>query len=625
MYSCKSLSSGIIKLMVAMAAFLSVGCSGDKNISPRSKSNERHLSIADSLYQISKGFSKLKNYDSAIYYAHLANNHLKLADSLEGQAKILSNIGLYHYFLGEYDSSEHYYNRALKTDSLKNFETTISTYKNFGVLFKKRAQYQQAFEAYQSAHAIAVKHNNHDDLAAVNNNIGNLLCKQDKRREAIKYHQLALNTWFGLDDTTKTAQALNGLGNDYLGLKQYDSAIYYYHKSLQLKRSGGKGDEIVRTLNNLGEIYLVLKDYDSAGFYLRDAFNIKKRLKKYEQSVGLTANNMARLYLAEGNMPLSRHYLDTAWLLVKKGNIRDLMVENYGIRSRWHETQGQADSALHYYRAGHVLGDSLFKQEKLRVLEDFAAFEKREMGRQKEAAESRLRQEQKLADTRLKGMGVIALFSGLLLVLLINAFVQGDKIKKLNTELGVLNSDILHRKKNHQSLIIHALDRFGSDSHLDAIKNMIFASTVVDEKLYKNVGPSKKVTLDHYFGKLLRDLTESLGLDTRSVRIIPNISAIRIGEDRAVKIAFIISELITNSVKHAHFDTELVLKIDISKARGLVNITYSDNGAKIDTSALKSSGGMGWGLITDFAKSLGTKVKIGFIDGWNVSSLSFKI
>ena len=645
-------SSFKLSFAVIIAFFLG-NCDTDKTAGPEDEARNAVISTAETFFEISRKHSKLKDYDSAIHYAHAAHDHLKQIDYPEGRAKYLNNIGVYYYHWDQPDSSEHYYRRSLELDPNEVFEKTIATYKNLGVLYKKNANYLSAIHAYEQAKRIAVEKDNLNELPAINNNLGNLLNKQERYRDAIRYHLLVTENRSGPNDTAKIiVRALNGLGNDYLGLKNFDSARYYYHESLRLKKIRGDTGDIVSTLHNLGELSIESWEYDSAGFYLNEAYRLKKGRNATAQSLGLTANQLARLFLKTGNLPLAKHYLDTVMLLVKGQNIRDLLAENHELRSQWHEAMGQAGKALHYYKTGDILEDSLFQKERLEVLEAFAVQEKEEVERQKKVAELEALQNKQQADNRLRVIWGIVGFCVLLVASLIVGFFQYHKNKKLNKKLNasnadlnkansdlekantllekanedqrLLNREIIHSKNNQYALIIRELDRRDAGS-VDGIRKMVFASSAVDDKLLKGIQRSGMVTLDHYLKRLPRDFVDALLTDSTFVDLKTRIEQVRISEYEALKIAFLIRELITNSIKHAEYKDRLLLDIDVCQENGSARLKYRDNGKKIDTKRLQGSAGMGWGNVNKFAQSLSASVAIDFEDGWNVFSFDFKI
>lgn len=156
------------------------------------------------------------------------------------------------------------------------------------------------------------------------------------------------------------------------------------------------------------------------------------------------------------------------------------------------------------------------------------------------------------------------------------------KIKEQHEEKTVLLKEIHHRVKNNLQVITSLLRLQSSDLnqndvkiHFDDAINRIMTLSLIHQKMYQKDNLSLIDTQD-YFNTLIADLITSLSVNI-PVQLKINSEIDYIGTKSFVPLALIISELVSNSLKHA-FKNDGYIAIDFVKQNHLVNVRYFDNG-----------------------------------------------
>ena len=157
------------------------------------------------------------------------------------------------------------------------------------------------------------------------------------------------------------------------------------------------------------------------------------------------------------------------------------------------------------------------------------------------------------------------------------------KIKEQHEEKTVLLKEIHHRVKNNLQVIISLLRLQSSDLnqkdviiHFDDAINRIMTLSLIHQKMYQKDNLTLIDTQD-YFNTLIADLITSLSINIPvQLKITSEIDYI--GTKSFVPLALIISELVSNSLKHA-FKNEGFISIDFVKNEQRINVIYSDNGS----------------------------------------------
>lgn len=182
--------------------------------------------------------------------------------------------------------------RARDYYSVGKKEPLITTLAWFysGCVHRKRREYEEAMDHFQTAAQYAVKMNDFNLQGLVQYNIGGLLAEQGLHQQALDQYKLAAHFYHSIPD--KEPQCYSAIGRMYSILQQPDSAFKYFHKGLEIAQSAGRNDLQSLLAQNLSVAYTNEKQYENAELYLLKAFSLNSdstRLPRYYL-------NFARLY-----------------------------------------------------------------------------------------------------------------------------------------------------------------------------------------------------------------------------------------------------------------------------------------------------------------------------------------
>ncbi len=203
------------------------------------------------------------------------------------------------------------------------------------------------------------------------------------------------------------------------------------------------------------------------------------------------------------------------------------------------------------------------------------------------------------------------------------------KIRDSLKEKEILLKEIHHRVKNNLQIISTLLE-FQSNDIDDAktlnkfieSQNRIQSISLVHEKLYHSDNLAE-IDFKEYLENLIIDLFHSIGVDIRKIKYEINCLDIHLNINEAIPCGLILSELITNSLKHA-FPEDLTGKIYISMKReekSGYSLLYRDNGIGLDRDFnLENSDSLGFKIVNSLVKQLNGKMQY-----CNKNGLSFEI
>jgi len=590
----------------------------------------------DSLMNVADIHYRNRDYREAIVWEKAALRIYQNEQNQLKQSSTSNNLGLYFYRLGEYDSSLFYYQASLDIDiEINNVRRQISRYKNIGITYKNMGAYQSAASNYTKALELSELSDNQKERASIFNSLGNLYLSQQKPQEAIRYYQLVLALkGYGTSDHLFDL-ATNNLGSAFFQLQNYDSAVYFYRMSLVLK-SKLEQSIVGPTLNNLAEVYLAQGEIDSAAHLLKRAYDLKKTTGN-AKSIGLTLNNLGKLELKRNQYRQALAYLKEASELFEQTKARNLEAENLLLQSRSFKNLGRADSAFYYYSTGKQLQDSIFQLEKLQVLDQLNNYEKRVIETEKASIENEVNTQKKL--NRQQGYLIVTIIILLLVsvVFLLNTFnrrkslrrinrvldEQNKQVTQLNAALEMLNQEVKHRKQNDYNRLLSTIDLMqyeeeGANELLSPLQSVIHAAYDIDDFLDHNTN-ADSLYLDLYLNELIERLRTAHELAGNDIRISTDLGHFLLDAKAASTLAYIISELVNNTAKHVKADSMAVL-IEINIIQSIdnqgVSFEYYDNGK--DEKALEKLGqskGLGWSILEKFTASLNAKMEVSRKEG----------
>ncbi len=160
---------------------------------------------------------------------------------------------------------------------------------------------------------------------------------------------------------------------------------------------------------------------------------------------------------------------------------------------------------------------------------------------------------------------------------------QNKMIHIQNEEKTVLLQEIHHRVKNNLQVITSLLRLQSADiesletkMHFDDAINRIMTMSLIHQKMYQTKNLSQ-LDVSDYFKTLINDLILSSSIII-PIEISINSKLERVGTKTIVPLALLITELVSNSLKHAFSERgKITVYLSVEK-NNVFDLTYQDNG-----------------------------------------------
>lgn len=519
--------------------------------------------------------------DSAVYYYHrslTASDHSDLV--LEASA--FNGLGVAFNYKGDMDSSIYYYQQALllyeKTGDRTN-QTNVAT--NLSIIYKNKGLYEESLEVAFAALSQLETLPPDRPLASCYSTIGSVYTSLLEFDRALEFHHHALTIRQQINYSRGIGQSFNNLGEVFLLQKRWDSAAYYFKKAIQLKTE--IGDPTAVTYNNLGETY-----FSSNPATARQHF--ESALQQHQQAgdkggIIRTSLNLSRWHATYGLTSTALEYANKAETLARQSGALELLKQALDQKLQLYQSGNPAE-ALQTSRELLLIKDSLLNIDKANTISNLQI--RYETARREQQIEM-LQQAQALQQAQLQTSQTWTLFLSISIVLLsaliLVIFFQFRATRRNKKRIELLLQELNHRVKNNLQILASLLtlqSEHTQDPNLASVikssEGRVNAMALIHKKLSTEQN-GQVINLKDYIPELLSYLLQSYDFNSKGGTLHLDIQELKVPVDKAIPIALIINELVSNACKYAwpnHSSPELSLSTQSDHQ--YLTIRIADNG-----------------------------------------------
>lgn len=440
-----------------------------------------------------------------------------------------------------------------------------------------------------------------------------------------EYLQKAYNTYkkHNLEEVYSTFCIRKG--SYYKHREELDSTLYYANKAKEYAEKYNNTTDLMDSYILLGNVFNRTHSYAEA---LKNEISLLAYRRKTNDTTGIfhCYNGIALICSKMNDFNKALIYSDSAYFFYQKIPVtsKHLFGE---LRSELYEAIGNTDSAYYYFKQYH--NDLLLSQ---RAQEQFKSkkIEEQYQNYKKEATIQSKNQQMVLIGSLL---GIVAIAS--VLLLLQNRKIQ-SRNRIINRQLAELSkaleqkqmllSELQHRVKNNLQHVISILeiqkesvDFNNIDELIRENQNRIHSMALLHKKLNVSEGVND-VDLKRYIAELSELVKDSYDKHNKKINLQLKCEIEMISIEKALPVGLIITELVSNSMKHAFRKRKIgIISIEITKDEETGNnrLYYSDNGEGFDFNKT-SEKGLGQEIIKGLIDQLDGNIETGSDNGFEL-------
>ena len=287
-----------------------------------------------------------------------------LADQLDygkGKARALKNIGLGHYYQGDYLKVLDYWTQSLEAfQEIKDTAGIANILNNLGATYYTQGSDDKAIEFFLQSLRIAERLKDTVRITSALVNVGAIYCDNEKDYDkALNYFWQVgkFEKLYPLDQQTLSGY-LTAIGELHSDMGNYDSALYYLEQSVPVNENTVR---IPETLIRIGQVHKEKGAYDTAIKYQLDAY---RAAKESDQNLFLTRSllELGNIYQEIGSKEAFSAYRE-AEHLAKEGGLNYELRDIYKGLSLTSAKAGAFQDAYKYNEQFQAIKDTLFNLE----------------------------------------------------------------------------------------------------------------------------------------------------------------------------------------------------------------------------------------------------------------------
>ena len=268
--------------------------------------------MAASYYSIGHIYYEIDDYDTAMFYAKKAGKIFQfLADSSmlikvkELEAEIYNYEGKNQKAINVCIEIIKYYEAHEDANSKSEL---VNVYNIIGNVFINLGAYVKSEKYLTDAIDLAKKYNNKYDLSVSYASLGNLYYEQKNYSRAKEIFESSFELDIELQDSLGIGFNLFSLGKTYLSMDSFELALNYLDSGLKVARRIGDKDLECNILAHMGSCLVKTRKYKEATDKLNQAENIAIDIGALP-ILQMVYNHLSRYYESTGKIEKALHYL----------------------------------------------------------------------------------------------------------------------------------------------------------------------------------------------------------------------------------------------------------------------------------------------------------------------------
>lgn len=562
--------------------------------------------------------------DKAIQVITEGEELAKKAEFNFGLTELTNTHGIYMDIIGQSDSANYYFSKALKLSRENSFKAIeVMCVNNLGMFHWNRSEFDEALRYFFEALKMNDIDGSVQGRSIYLNNIGLIYQEMNLNNKALTYHNEALEIREQLNLEKEQVASLNNIGINLKDLGKIDEAIIAYKKGLVIAERSNNLIDYYRVLDNLANAYNANGDSNLA---------IEHYLKSLDKPEGYVADqkgelstfgNLTSLYNEINQPKIALNYANKGFDLIKKfphieGNSADLNLnaaESYYMLRNFKKARAHTQKFI-------SLKDSIFSERNaqavadLEIKYDTEKKEKEILQQRAELAEKELTIQEK--NYQVYGLLGLALILGLIGYLFFNQQKLKNKQLQKENELkdALIKIETQNRLQEQRLRISRDLhDNIGAQLTfiISSIDNLKYGFDIKDEKL-----TSKLTKISAFTSETIYELRDTIWAMNKNevtfedlqTRISNYIDKAHLYDDNTkfsfvvhdsvnqqktltsvegMNIHRIIQEAIHNCLKHASASE---IKVSIEQQDQQLKIIISDNGKGFDMNSIEKGSGL---------------------------------
>ena len=284
------------------------------------------------------------------------------------QNQALMDIGVAHYFMGDYHNALRSYEEALViAEEIGDNVRVGNAVNNIGILYFVWGEHDRALDYYLRALSLRLETDDTSGAASCYNNIAGVHHTAGRYASALEYYQRALELYRDIDNQIYEASTLSNIGLVLYDQGHYDEAMVEIQAALDLERDGNDLSSQALSLNNMGMVRFKQGRLAEAQDLFREALAIRREIDD-RRGESVSMQLLGTTLVDSGNLDGGIRYLEDALAIARDLEVQELIRDDLQALAEAWEKAGRHDRALDYFKLYKEAHDEIFDEERARQM-----------------------------------------------------------------------------------------------------------------------------------------------------------------------------------------------------------------------------------------------------------------
>jgi signal transduction histidine kinase len=439
-------------LLFLLLPFVIVGQNTEDSYSEKIEKLKNDLSIANDTTKVdilNILFKELLsiNPSESLKYVEEALQISKKESYKSGIARSLSNIGIAHRRLGDFDEAIVNHKKSIDLyEEINDKYGKSKVLQSLAITYGYIGDYNEALESFLKAFILFEEVGDSIGIANSNNNIGMVYYFLENSEKALEFLLKGLKIRKQIGNKGEIAASYNNIGEVYTQLNNANLALVYYDSALNIYKGNGRKDLALALMVNIGNGYKKLECYTMAYKYYNQGLETALELKDKWGIVNVS-KEIADIHLKEKDYKKSLKSYQYATNLAKEISALDLLVNCYLGLSNYYTEIKDYKKALNHHLLYVELRDSLFNEEKSKQIAEMQTKYETEKTEKENII---LKEKELLNIEELKKQRITTISIGsisILLLILIVIIYRSSKVSKRKNKLLTEKNLLINEQK----------------------------------------------------------------------------------------------------------------------------------------------------------------------------------
>ncbi len=526
-------------------------------------------------------------------------------------------IGIYHVYMGHYDSTEKYFIKALEYRvSIKDSIGIGTTLNNLGNVNLSKSELIKATDYYTQALEMRETINDSSGIASSTNNLGLVFYKRKMFDEAIKYYKRALELNHLMKNESKGVLIANNLGNAFDEMGAYETSFPYYRDALAAAEKLQDARLIAISSTNLGVAEMRRENFEESERLLGKALELRISSEDLQGQAEIM-NELACMNMMRSRPTEAIKFFNRSNLISLEIDAKEITRENFsGISDAYSQIGDFKNAYIHQSKYIQLKDSILNEQNQNSINELITKYDTEKKEQQIALQQSQL--DQQRAEIEKNEIIQIALISGLVLFLIIgflsrkSMLLKRQKLleeEKTKTRDAQIEAAISSQEQERKRFARDLHDGFGQ---MISVLNLNLKSLEKGESDREEVFQNSSKVLDDMYKELkgicfnlmpetlikngvvdaIKEFGNRVNLTGKLILEVDTFGITeRLNDLQEISIYRITQEWVNNILKYSDADK---VTVSLTKDEEEITLLIEDNGSGFDKQKLIEGTGNGW-------------------------------